>query len=247
MHDPMTVAFQIGKHGQLCTIWHNDPETDGTDDSCGWCMRARHGDSAVLEDIVKAFDFEWGQKPGSQYNTWFNMDGSTRMSRQGIVLDMFYKGAYRYFRHDWKKAKRWVQRHIAEILHFAENNIDSLGDGFKYYVLYPKDYTREERIQQCAGCVYAWILNCERPWYRHPRWHIWHWHVQFPWLRDFKRWAFSRCAGCGRRFAYGYAPTSFQWHSDGPRWFRGESDKYHHECADRKMQNPPAAKEVDHD
>ena len=49
-------------------------------------------------------------------------------------------------------------------------------------------------------------------------------------IQKFKRWAFSRCAGCGNRFAYGYCPTTHSWHSDGPRWFRGERDKYHSEC-----------------
>lgn len=30
MHDPMTVAFDLG----VVTIWHVDPEKDGSDDSC---------------------------------------------------------------------------------------------------------------------------------------------------------------------------------------------------------------------
>jgi len=37
MHDPMTLAFDVrlGKV-RLLEIWHVDPETDGSDDSCGW-------------------------------------------------------------------------------------------------------------------------------------------------------------------------------------------------------------------
>jgi hypothetical protein len=46
-----------------------------------------------------------------------------------------------------------------------------------------------------------------------------------------KRWLFSRCAGCGKRFPWGYAPISASWESDGPRWFRGERSVYHHECS----------------
>src|SRR5438270_11469354 len=54
MHDPMTVAFEIrspikrksnlwpkGYRKSLITIWHVDPETDGTDDSCDWFNRKR--------------------------------------------------------------------------------------------------------------------------------------------------------------------------------------------------------------
>lgn len=44
MHDPMTVAHDIrrpwkDKHGwrkPVLTIWHVDPEKDGSDDSCDW-------------------------------------------------------------------------------------------------------------------------------------------------------------------------------------------------------------------
>lgn len=65
MHDPMTVAFEIRypwkKHGKsgrndwernysspFITIWHVDPEKDGSDDSCRWFRRR-------LTDKEKAF------------------------------------------------------------------------------------------------------------------------------------------------------------------------------------------------
>lgn len=39
MHDPMTVAHEIKIFGRcFITIWHVDPEADGTDDSCGWAF-----------------------------------------------------------------------------------------------------------------------------------------------------------------------------------------------------------------
>lgn len=69
-----------------------------------------------------------------------------------------------------------------------------------------------------------------RPWWRHPRWHVWHWQLQCHPLQAFKRWAFSRCGGCGKRFTWGYSPVSASWHGTGPRWFRGERDVFHREC-----------------
>ncbi len=49
MHDPQTVAFEIpmfwrkksefGYRPSLITIWHVDPEKDGSDDSCDWFGR----------------------------------------------------------------------------------------------------------------------------------------------------------------------------------------------------------------
>lgn len=39
------------------------------------------------------------------------------------------------------------------------------------------------------------------------RFHLHHWQVQIhPW-QDFKRWAFERCAYCGLRYPWGYAPV----------------------------------------
>lgn len=57
MHDPLTVAFEIkypwrtptpvpklwphGYRRTFITIWHKDPERDGTDDSCDWFNQKR--------------------------------------------------------------------------------------------------------------------------------------------------------------------------------------------------------------
>jgi hypothetical protein len=69
-----------------------------------------------------------------------------------------------------------------------------------------------------------------RPWYKHPRWHIHHWKIQIHFIQNLKRWAWSRCAKCGGRFKWGYAPISTHWYSKGPQWFHGEDHIYHHDC-----------------
>ncbi len=63
------------------------------------------------------------------------------------------------------------------------------------------------------------------------RLHFWHWRIQINPLQDLKRWLFSRCADCQKRFRWGYAPISRNWSGTGPRWFRREESVYHHECA----------------
>lgn len=47
--------------------------------------------------------------------------------------------------------------------------------------------------------------------------HVHHWRVQVhPWQRA-RRWLFGpRCAGCGKRFAWKYAPIGFSWEGGGP-------------------------------
>jgi hypothetical protein len=75
MHDPMGVAHEIKYpwperwfskhhrdkkdswswryHGSFITIWHKDPEADGTDDSCDWFWRKFTAkQQAWLDDII---------------------------------------------------------------------------------------------------------------------------------------------------------------------------------------------------
>lgn len=70
-----------------------------------------------------------------------------------------------------------------------------------------------------------------RRWWQSPRWHVHHWKIQIHAVQALKRWAFSRCSACGRRFTWGYAPVSHVWGSDGPQWFRSETNVFHCECS----------------
>lgn len=224
MHDPMTLIYGC----RFFDLWHVDPEKDGTDDSCGWFKRARHGNPTVLEAIRKGLASEWD----GEYSGWFNKDGSPRYSTVAITLQMFRRAAYNYFGRSWTKTNRFMQRNLFEILAFAENPIDSLHDFItnKYGV-----EDRERRIDQMASILYGWIIRAEQPWYRHPRWHIWHWKLNIHSIQNLKRWLFSRCAHCGKRFGWGYAPVSHSWDNDGPRWLRSEKGVFHHECSHHAM------------
>lgn len=63
------------------------------------------------------------------------------------------------------------------------------------------------------------------------KYHFWHWRIKIRFIGKLKRWIWSRCAACGKKFPWGYSPCSNQWDGGGPRWFRGEESVYHHECA----------------
>lgn len=179
MHDPMTVAFELrypwrdrptklwpkGYRHVWLTIWHVDPETDGTDDSCGWSAPKFSEEAALaLEDLVT--------NPDDNVQWLFEGTGNSVYDTQHAVYVI----------------ARQAQRILAP-----------------------------------------------RPWYRHPRWHVHHWRLQFHPLQKAQRWLFSRCAHCGERFAWGYAPTTYQWDNGGPRWFKSEVGVYHHHCLPRMM------------
>lgn len=225
MHDPSTVAFELrypwrayrhprnefekGYRNSWCTIWHVDPCKDGTDDSCGWFQRARHGDKAVLEKIVKRFEMDWDRVFESDGGTsypcgYFLPNGDPHFSVHGIVLNLFFMAAIEVFSGEpgeWGKAKRYMHRHLVDILIFAENPVDSLHDGItrKFEWGCKEPYTkraRDERIRSMAGCIYAWILRDIRPWYRHPRWHIHHWKVQFHFFDRIRNKAKAQAVQC---------------------------------------------------
>lgn len=93
MHDPRTVAFDIRRPWpsrdqwskirrwywpNLITIWHRDPEADGSDNSCGWPFpRITEADEKLVADMV-----EWDLK--------FPFYSSPSLADLGVVLDPAY-------------------------------------------------------------------------------------------------------------------------------------------------------------
>lgn len=167
---------------------------------------------------------------------WFDsLTGLPQCSTLSIVLAMFRVAARAVHQgewfdpYGWRGSDRLMRRRLYDILSFAENSLDSMRP-FVEQLYGPSTDTRTERIHEAASIIYGCLLRWERPWYRHPRWHIWHWQLQVHPLMHLKRWLFSRCAGCGRRFSYGYVPLSTSWDGSGPLWFRSERHVYHSEC-----------------
>lgn len=256
MHDPNTVAFEIkypwrgkpskffpkGYRSAFITIWHKDPERRGSDDSCGWFKRAHHGDPKVLEKIIKRIDWDWDRTyksdgTGKVYFTgyFYPEDDGAGMPNMGvtaIALNLFFIAIGEYYQSDgrtnWNKARSWMQKHLFDIMLFAENPTDSLRDSIVRK--WGTDTKREDRIRDMASCIYGWILRCERPWWQHPRWHIHHWRIQCHPLLAFKRWAFSKCTTCGKGFRWNESVWTANWNSTGPLWFRSEQGIHHDGC-----------------
>lgn len=214
----MTVAHEIylgkqkKKNGQyrspLITIWHVDPEKDGTDDSCGWFQRARHGDKEMLEKIKKAIDFSFdsvfkSESSGTVYYTGYfkPVSGHPNFSTMGIVLDMFSQASWEFFKHNRKKQKKWMNNNLYDILHFAENPIDSLKNDIRgtFRIGCDEPWRRDEALNSYASIIYGWLLRKNRKWWQHPKWHIHHWRIQFhPW-QSLKRRYWDKCCVCGKR------------------------------------------------
>lgn len=247
MHSPKSVAFEIylgkkkKKNGQyrdsFITIWHNDPEKDGTDDSCGWFIRSRHIQDGIIDKVVKEFEFEWDRtfksESGHVYNSgWFNPEGENILSVQAIVFNMYLRAYKVALNPDdkidpgkmWDKAYKFLNKHLVEIMLFAENNTDSMRDSIvrKYERGCGEEYTSAKRkywIRDCASIVTTDIMRKVRPWYKHPKWHIHHWSIQFHPIQKIKRRFWDKCSICGKR---GFKTTAMSdWHG---------TKRWHQEC-----------------
>jgi hypothetical protein len=238
MHDPMTVAFEINmpftgkkdKKGNyvhypktLAVIWHVDPQTDGSDDSCGWFMRTRHGNKETFEVIKREFEFEW--------KYLFDADGKPLFSAQAITLILFRRAAYEHFGHDWHKVDRWIKSNLPDLILFAENPIDSLNGAIHRE-------KNEDSVNDFSHVIYGYLLRSTRPWWKSPRWHVHHWEIQIPFMQNLKRFLFGRCAGCGKGFRWGESVHSTQWDGGGPQWFRSERGIYHGGCVGSALPFP---------
>ena len=153
MHDPQTLIVRT----RFFNLWHCDPESDGTDDSCDWSHRR-------LSKEERAEAFALITNDIDNLNMFFC--GIEDCDRKTIMLSQ------------WRVARRFYR---------------------------------------------------PRPWYRHPRWHLWHWKIQWQFGQTLARYLFSRCSKCGGRFSWGESPIG-PWSGDGPRFFRGERNVFHQGC-----------------
>lgn len=230
MHDPSTVAFEIKypwfkthktlgsyRHWANCiTVWHEDPETDGTDDSCGWSYPR----------LSKA-DIAWAEKTGKdEWRAIFNPEWSRINLAKAGPLEVVL--AARMLVHRYLSGRRRYRepsiRDVRCALHLVSNPVDNLRNSARDARRSPKEF----------GSLLLLLLRIMRRerrwWFQHPRWHVHHWHLQIHTWQTFRRWALTRCAGCGKRFSWGYSPVSGQWDRDRPGFLRGEQGLYHQRC-----------------
>jgi hypothetical protein len=246
MHDPSTVAFEIkspfrdrpskmwpkGYRNMLVTIWHEDPlKFEGkwgcrSDDSCGWFNPPMTvADNETIKKLAKE---QYGQIFEKQVRTAEGASYAHICNEPDCVEAVYW--AWRAIKHKFKPRGLWQwgcrlsAGEVVAIYDLATCPNDNLKHTFRSVRDADSFYT-------FFHLVYRAYTRHHRPWYRHPRWHFWHWRFQIHAWQKFRRWAFSRCAGCGKGFSYGYSPTSFSWDSKRPGWFRSEEGIYHSECA----------------
>lgn len=240
MHDPMTVAFEIinpiytlhylwkkiVKREQwtylptILTIWHVDPETDYTDDSCGWSRpKQTDKDRETIKNVSERYDLRliWKQKPRKIKLEKTDFDKSLEKEYEENPCEFLSP-----------KTREWQDRCYFEPPVDFPLNLDA---SYTYYLIYNlfRDFKRietnkypilskkeleevhdlayncvdnlqhsccdyEGNIESCFFIIYMNWKRIHRKWYQHPRWHIRHWKLQ--WHSPFKSWWKKQNCGC---------------------------------------------------
>lgn len=216
-----------GYRETFITVWHVDPERDGSDDSCGFGYVR-----LTLKQRERLRNACWSEAHNPHFlccasKEWHGTHSDAEALYRGLV---FLVCRVLKIKITFDEAARYA----SEAIHIRD--CGKFGDTFCFLPGYhtnsgaDTESLREDHFHGILCGVARNILTDRRPWWRHPRWHFWHWKIQSHPLLSFKRWAFSRCCKCGKRFSWGYSPITNSWNAGGPRWFRGEKDVFHADC-----------------
>lgn len=220
--------WREGYRETFISIWHVDPETDGSDDSCGYSYPR-----ITKEQRYRLKNAAWSEAHTPHFLTckakeWTGTVAEAECLYRGLLLLVI-----RVLR--LKFSMDEVTRYAAEAMHIR--SCSKAGDIFCYLPGYhsnsKEDTTswREDHFFGIMCGVARGLLDAKRPWWKHPKWHFWHWKFQCIPLQSFKRMAFSKCCKCGGRFRYGESCVTNNWNSEGPKWFRTEPDIMCEKCS----------------
>lgn len=180
MHDPWTVAFNVrlpwGKRRQLATIWHVDPCKGGGDDSCGFSY-PRLTDKQIKR--LESLAWHEGRYP------YFMRERAKQWSGSRTEAESIYRALVLHVAHalGLKITFDQAAAHAARQIHDCDCS-DPAGvlcflPGWHSNFAEDVPEHRQQRFHSiCAGIARVLLLR-RRCWYQHPRWHFWHWSIQF--------------------------------------------------------------------
>jgi hypothetical protein len=220
MYDVMTVAHELkwpwknkrGYRNILLTIWHVDPEKDGTDDSCGWTFPK--GDEETKKVVLKLAKTQYEQLFARKIATEEKKSYAYICYDQDVygMIYWSWRALKAFNRSGWQYGKPLSLKELDQIYVLATNPVDNF---------------QHHKIESCEDFERFFLLiwRCfrrfYRPWYRHPRWHIQHWRIQFIPLQNFKRRYWDKCCICGKRGS----KSSFMSDWDGTKFWHQECDR----------------------
>lgn len=226
-------AWPDGYRNTFVIIWHNDPERDGSDDSCGWSYPNLSGrQKEMLRNAA------WGEGRDPYFlrvpdKKWNGTRTEAESLYRGLVL--FVADVLR-IPLTFDEAARMASRAVHN-----PDCVDAAGRfcfEHGYHTNFP-DTTpgskadqrhRQDHFVGVMGGIASELLRARRPWWRHPKWHVHHWRIQVqPW-HTLRRMLFDRCATCGKGFKRGQVVISGCWDTPRPKLFRSTPYLHHEAC-----------------
>lgn len=220
MHDPDTRAFRVSlplwrtkarlvnrRDGQttlipghrrwlnILTVWHHDPQTDGSDDSCGW-SRCR-----LTKDQMGMIQF-WASEEAER--PWL-LKWRAKAPHSPADAECLMRGALIHMQRLMKTRVPLcrIDTLASELLHHPFDNIRGATCFLPGWHSNNSEETEADRkysAERTLICFAKILLTEARPWWRHPRWHFHHWSVQVHAWQWFHRRFIARCGDCGARF-----------------------------------------------
>lgn len=211
MHDNKTVAFEIRlpffgrakcKDGirrkdkfkyLFITIWHVDPEIDGSDDSCGFTF-------PKLSDEIKKRLYSEAEHEFA-INNFFDLAGRPVLEPIAMVYLAYQLIAWRIYKEDIKP------KYLPVIISDGSN----IETGLRSFT--QNNEMEIEEFKLFFYCTCRCYARMRREWWKHPKWHIHHWKIQIHPLQSLIRWIFKRCYICGKRFGWSEPGYAKGWES----------------------------------
>lgn len=221
MHDPLSVAFEIrypwykhrpgkekcfpkGYRESFITIWHRDPEKDGSDNSCDW-FGGNRLNAETKKKVFKEADFEYETE-----QFFFDREGRPQTSCLEMVLGIAGILLWRV----------WRRKMTPGLLIYLQSLATSPVGNFQSN--HRRGITEKEELRDLFRWIAGAILRHHRPWWKHPRWHLWHWRFQIHPLQSIRIWLFRKCYICGKGWPWSHRRGRGMCH-DG-------KGHYHQDC-----------------
>lgn len=221
-------------------VWHIDPERPGTgnrtDDSCGWFDRTPGAYSDAVNYLLKdqtfmhdvrlilarrePMPYPFYEGISDRHMTGLRLPAGEALAlvlmiAQELELRRWWNGqnggagAHGSF---WRRTFNRKREVLSEAVSLALSPLDNLSAAD----------SPEGSVRLIAACLNRRF----RPWWKHPRWHVHHWKINFDIVRNVRR-MFEPCATCRKPLGFGYCP-----HAD----HRGS---HHSECLGIRMSGGP--------
>lgn len=228
-----------GYRNPLITIWHVDPESDGSDSSCRNALsrltvkqrerlRALAWNEARDPHFLKRRGTEWNGTMAEAESYWRGLM-LVVAEWAGIPVTLDY-------------ATEWA----AKLVHTPDccppRHKLCFEPGYHTNL---KEDTREQREDRFFG-ICQWIaghlIERRQPWWKYPKWHFWHWRIQVHPLQNWWHRNFAKCDVCGKKMGRA-TRIGTCWDTPRVAWWKRLALKRqwyvrHENCQDPVARNP---------